>query len=217
MKLGGGVPTIAFRDIEIHRRDNDLVGATFGRGFYILDDYSPLRSLDAAVETAANSLFPVRDAWWYIPSTPMQAKGMPTLGSTSFVADNPPFGATFTYLLTDIPASAQMKRKESEKELRKDDKSIPFPGWDQLREEATEGSPQTSSWFATQRVIRCGGYRVLIPKAYIAYIGICVCRQKTQSIFQNRHLPHHGTQSHRDRLPLRVIIPLNYSSNTMVH
>lgn len=143
VKLGGGVPTIAFRDIEIHRRDNDLVGATFGRGFYILDDYSPLRSLDAAVETATNSLFPVRDAWWYIPSIPMQAKGMPTLGSTSFVADNPPFGATFTYLLTDIPTSAKMKRKESEKELRNDDRSIPFPGWDQLREEATEGSPQT--------------------------------------------------------------------------
>ena len=41
--LRGGVPTIAFRDIKIHRRDEDLVGATFGRGFYILDDYTPLR------------------------------------------------------------------------------------------------------------------------------------------------------------------------------
>ena len=43
IKLGNGVPTIAFRDIELHPRDNDLVGGTFGRGIYVLDDYSPLR------------------------------------------------------------------------------------------------------------------------------------------------------------------------------
>ena len=40
-KLNGDVPTIAFRDLKIHRRDNDLVGASFGRGFYVLDDYTP--------------------------------------------------------------------------------------------------------------------------------------------------------------------------------
>jgi hypothetical protein len=33
------------RDIEIQRRENDLVLGTFGRGFYVLDDYSPLRNL----------------------------------------------------------------------------------------------------------------------------------------------------------------------------
>ncbi|MDF1697319.1 MAG: glycosyl hydrolase, partial [Saprospiraceae bacterium] len=45
--LNAGVPTIAFRDIELHERDNDLVGATFGRGVYVLDDYSPLREIAA--------------------------------------------------------------------------------------------------------------------------------------------------------------------------
>ena len=43
--LKGGLPTIAFRDIAIQRRENDLVGASFGRGFFVLDDYSPLRTL----------------------------------------------------------------------------------------------------------------------------------------------------------------------------
>ena len=42
-----GTPTIAFRDLELQRRDEDLVGATFGRGFYVLDDYSPLRGIGA--------------------------------------------------------------------------------------------------------------------------------------------------------------------------
>ena len=45
-QLKAGIPTIACRDLEIQRRENDLVVATFGRGFYILDDYTPLRNLD---------------------------------------------------------------------------------------------------------------------------------------------------------------------------
>ena len=36
MKFGGGFPTISVRDITIQRRENDLIAATFGRGFYIL-------------------------------------------------------------------------------------------------------------------------------------------------------------------------------------
>jgi photosystem II stability/assembly factor-like uncharacterized protein len=143
IKLGGGVPTIPFRDIELHPRDNDLVGATFGRGFYVLDDYSPLRSLSQAVAAQTNTLFPVRDAWWYVPSVPMQAKGMPTLGSTSYVAENPPFGAIFTYYLADFPKTAKAARQEGEKALREDQASIPFPGWEKLRTEARESAPQT--------------------------------------------------------------------------
>jgi len=142
IKLGAGVPTIPFRDLELHPRDNDLVGATFGRGFYVLDDYTPLRYLSAAVAKKKNHLFPVRDAWWYIPSVPMQAKGMPTLGSTSYVAENPPFGAIITYHLTDLPQTAKAQRQEKEKTLRADEADAPFPGYETLREERKESSPQ---------------------------------------------------------------------------
>jgi hypothetical protein len=143
IKLKAGVPTIPFRDIELHQRDNDIVGATFGRGFYVLDDYSPLRAISAAVATNMNTLFPVRDAWWYVPSVPLQAKGMPTLGSTSYVADNPPFGAVFTYYLQDIPETAKEERQKEEKDLREQNASIPFPGWEALRTESNEESPKT--------------------------------------------------------------------------
>ena len=142
VKLKNGVPTIPFRDIELHQRDNDLVGATFGRGFYVLDDYSVLRDLSTAVAAKSNTLFAVRNAWWYVPSVPMQAKGMPTLGSTSFASDNPPFGATFTYYLDDLPKTPKAERKEIEKDARKKNTSATFPGYDKLRSELNEAAPQ---------------------------------------------------------------------------
>ena len=142
IKLNAGVPTISVRDLELHQRDNDLVGATFGRGFYVLDDYSALRTIGSAIKEKANTLFTVRDAWWYVPSVPMQAKGMPGQGTTRFASENPPFGAVFTYYLNDIPETAKEARKTSEKALREKNASIPFPGWDRLFEESNEDEPQ---------------------------------------------------------------------------
>ena len=138
IKLNNGAPTIAFRDLEIHERDNDLVGASFGRGIYVLDDYSPLRELNKITKGNTNVLLPIRDAWWYVPSTPMQANGMPSQGSSSFRTENPPFGATFTYYLSDVPETAKAKRETSEKKLKEQNASVPFPGWDKLRQESLE-------------------------------------------------------------------------------
>ena len=142
IKLDGGVPTISFRDLELHPRDHDLVGASFGRGFYVLDDYSPLRRINEVMAAKTNALFPVRDAWWYVPNAPMQAKGMPTLGSTSFVAANPPFGALITYYIAETPKTSKAERKEAEKSLRDAMASIPFPGWDQLLKESISDDPK---------------------------------------------------------------------------
>ena len=35
IKLKGNVPIISFRDLAIHKRETDLIGASFGRSFYI--------------------------------------------------------------------------------------------------------------------------------------------------------------------------------------
>jgi hypothetical protein len=64
------VPTIAFRDLAIQKRENDLVGATFGRGFFVLDDYSPLRQVEHALLQREAALFAPRRAWWYIERDP---------------------------------------------------------------------------------------------------------------------------------------------------
>jgi hypothetical protein len=137
-----GAPTIAFRDVKIHRRDADVVGATFGRGFYVLDDYAPLRAMTDSTLTSGSALFPVRDAWWYIPLVPMQARGKPTLGSTDYTADNPPFGAVFTYYLDDVPNTERGVRRDSEQRLRERGEDVPFPGYDRLAREALEGDPK---------------------------------------------------------------------------
>ena len=134
------VPTIAFRDLAIQRRDDDLVGGSFGRGIWVLDDYSPLRHLIEEELEEPAVLFPVRDAWRYVPHQPMQAAGQPSQGSTAFRTPNPPFGAAFTYHLADEIATAKQQRRTAEKELGPDD-DVAFPGWDALWEEHLEADP----------------------------------------------------------------------------
>lgn len=142
IRLSGGVPTISFRDLALHPRDHDLVGASFGRGFYVLDDYTPLRELSSAISSSEATVFTVRDAWWYIPSTPMQARGMPSQGSDSYRGDNPPFGALISYYLPAFPSTAESRRADAEREARENNADIPFPGWETLREESLEEEPQ---------------------------------------------------------------------------
>ncbi|TPW08599.1 MAG: hypothetical protein FD129_2416, partial [bacterium] len=59
LPMTGGLPNIAMRDLVIQARENDLVVGTFGRGFYVLDDISPLRSLSEESLMAEGQTFPV--------------------------------------------------------------------------------------------------------------------------------------------------------------
>ena len=135
-QLKSGIPTIAVRDMAIQERENDLVLATFGRGFYILDDYTPLRKLNQKILDTTAYIFPVKDALMYI-----QKRGKYAQGSTYFTAKNPDFGATFTYYLKETPKTLKKQRKEKEKELIKDKKSIPIPTMEELRAEKNEVNP----------------------------------------------------------------------------
>ena len=101
IQLEGNVPTVAVRDLEIQPRENDLVAATFGRGFLILDDYSPLRDVSEELLGREGWLFPVKDAWMYQPSDPLGGGEKASQGDAFFAAPNPPFGAVFTYYLED--------------------------------------------------------------------------------------------------------------------
>ncbi|NNJ81821.1 MAG: glycosyl hydrolase, partial [Flavobacteriaceae bacterium] len=140
-KLEGGVPTISFRDLAIQKRENDLVGATFGRGFYILDDYTALREMSDATLQQEAKLFSVRDAWWYVPRPQLSfGPGKGSQGDSHYLAPNPEFGATFTYYLKDAPKTMEQQRKDSEK--NKDTEAVSFPGWDALAEEVNEDDPQ---------------------------------------------------------------------------
>jgi photosystem II stability/assembly factor-like uncharacterized protein len=141
IKFQGGLPTISFRDIEIQKRENDLVGATFGRGFYILDDYSPLRSVNRELLEKEAVLFPVKKALMYIPREPLGSSEKADQGHAFFTASNPPFGAVFTYYLKESLKTRKETRHEMEKSLEEKGKPVPFPGWEVLRKEAGEDEP----------------------------------------------------------------------------
>jgi len=133
VQMKSGIPTIAVMDIAIQERENDLVLATFGRGFYILDNYSPLREITTPVIEKNAHLFQVKDALMYI-----QTSNKDNQGDTYYKAPNPSFGATFTYYLKDVPKSKKDLRKEQEKKLFEEGKPIPQPAWRELQLENKE-------------------------------------------------------------------------------
>lgn len=153
-QLKGGLPTIAVRDLAIQKRENDLVIATFGRSFYILDDLSALRGLTAQTLQQQATLFPTRDALMYVEQRPIGGKHG-HLGGAYYVADNPPYGATFTYYLKDKFKSKKEIRQDQEKKAQPKEgeagtkkgtteqggASFTYPTMDQLRAEAEETAP----------------------------------------------------------------------------
>ncbi|MCB1607124.1 MAG: hypothetical protein KDI71_09140 [Xanthomonadales bacterium] len=134
------LPTIAVRDLEIQRRENDLVVGTFGRGIYILDDYTPLRTAAQSLKSAEATLFAVRDAWRFLPDNRRGWGGLGDWGNR-YAAENPPYGAVFSYYLPESLETAQQKRQKAEQALAKEGKDTPYPSWDALRAEDAEEAP----------------------------------------------------------------------------
>ncbi len=136
-----GLPTIPVRDLAIQKRENDLVAATFGRSFYVLDNYAPLRDLTAEKLDAAAHLFPVRRALWYIPLDRLGGR-MASQGHGYFTADNPQSGAVFTVHIKESIKSKKEERKEAESKLKESGEDTPLPTWDDLRAEDEEVLPR---------------------------------------------------------------------------
>lgn len=133
VQLKSGIPTISVRDLAIQKEENDLVLATFGRGIYVLDNYSPLRTLTEELAKKEAHLFPIKDALLF-----MQTDKIYGQGATYFGAPNPDFGATFTLYQKEIPKTKKQIRHETEKELFKLGKPIKEPSLNELEAEANE-------------------------------------------------------------------------------
>ncbi len=142
VQLRGGMPTIAVRDLAIQKRENDLVAATFGRGIYILDDYTPLRALTPEILASESHLFPIKDALMYIQSQPLGGARKSFQGESFFTADNPPFGATFTYYLKETYKTRRDRRRDAQRDAERKAAPPPFPTSDDLRAEDEEEAPQ---------------------------------------------------------------------------
>lgn len=135
--LKAGLPTVGVRDMEIQKRENDLVLGTFGRGFYVLDDYSPLREITAEALAKDAHIFSVKDALLYVERTDIGLRDKGHLGSSYFTTPNPKPGAVFTYYLKESIQTLEKQRQEKEKESKDD----PYPTLDQLRQEDAEEDP----------------------------------------------------------------------------
>jgi len=138
IRLKGNFPTIAVRDLQIQKRENDLVVGTFGRGIYILDDISFLRNLNDTILNKEAHIFPIKTALIYNED---ESKKKDDLGSSFWRAENPPFGATFTYFIREEYKTKKQLRRESEKKAQEAGKSITYPTFDELTAEDLEQKP----------------------------------------------------------------------------
>jgi photosystem II stability/assembly factor-like uncharacterized protein len=141
VQLKGGMPVIAVRDLAIQKRESDLVVGTFGRGFYVLDDLTPLRHAKPADLEKEALTFPVKRALAFIPSTPFGLKEKAFLGETFYTAPNPPTGAVFTYYLKEEVKTKRKARLDAEKGAEKKGTEIAYPDAAALRAEAREEEP----------------------------------------------------------------------------
>src|SRR5215216_5817853 len=135
VRLKGGMPTIQVRDLAIQKRENDLVVATFGRGFYILDDYSPLRSIDEQTLAQSAILFPVKPAPLYVESSPLGLPGPSFQGHGNYMEQNRPFGAVVPYYLKYAIESRRTQRQKAEAAAAKKGSDVFLPAWDTLKAE----------------------------------------------------------------------------------
>ncbi|MFI5219545.1 MAG: glycosyl hydrolase [Bacteroidia bacterium] len=141
IRLKGGLPTIAVRDIAIQKRENDLVIATFGRGYYILDDYTPLRNLKKDDLAKEAFISPVKDSWMFVESRSWGAPLKGFQGEGFFSTPNPKVGAVFTYYLKSDIKTIKEKRQEAEKEKIKKGEPVYYPTMDSIRLEDAQPEP----------------------------------------------------------------------------
>jgi len=140
-QLRAGVPTIAIRDLAIQRRENDLVLGTFGRGFYVLDDYSALQQTNDNGMEDDYQLLAVRDALMYEQSVPLGLPKKSFQGDSFYSGDNLDPVAMITYYVKEGVKSAKDQRKAEEKKAAKDGDNA-YPSYETLQAESEEFKPE---------------------------------------------------------------------------
>jgi hypothetical protein len=140
IRLKNNLPTIPVRDLVIQERESDLVMATFGRGFYVLDNFAPLRTMAADVFQKDAQIFATRTAMIEVPDI---SKARGSQGEQLWTAENPPAGAVITYWIKTTPQSARQRRQEATRAAEAKKAAPPYPTQAELTAEADEEAPQT--------------------------------------------------------------------------
>jgi photosystem II stability/assembly factor-like uncharacterized protein len=138
IQMKGNLPPTCIKEIAIQERETDLVLATFGRGFYVLDDYSALQTLKKEDFEKEAVIFDQRAGLVYNEAYPIGGGGKASQGASYYQTNNPPIGATLAYYLKNDYKTLKEKRKEKEKERVKNNLPILYPGADSIRLEDNE-------------------------------------------------------------------------------
>lgn len=140
--MKGGLPTISFRDIVIQEQQDDLVCGSFGRGIYILDDYSPLRAISRELLESDGAFLPAGPVRQYPMGSPLGGRGKASQGHAYYTGENPVYGANILVHVKEILQTARAKRLELEKKQLKAETPVAFPGWETLLAEQREPEPR---------------------------------------------------------------------------
>lgn len=141
VRLKSGLPTISVKDMVIHKGENDLILGTFGRGFYILDNYSALRKIDAELLQKKAAVFPIENGIIFMEKSPLGWGAKGDQGENFFSTPNPAIEQIFTVWIKDKPKSLKEIREEKERNAIKEGKDIQYPSWDELRKEDAQNVP----------------------------------------------------------------------------
>ncbi|MBT8384842.1 MAG: glycosyl hydrolase, partial [Bacteroidia bacterium] len=136
VQIKKGIPTIQVKDLTIQKRENDLVVGTFGRGFYVLDNYSSLRKLTEEIEKKEAHLFDINETLLYFPASNLNYQG-----EVYFRSENPKPEATFEYYIKSGFESLKQKRVKAMKDAEGKDEDFDYPTEDELLAEKEEAKP----------------------------------------------------------------------------
>jgi hypothetical protein len=96
--LRNNLPPAPVHDLTIQGHFNDLVVATYGRGFWILDDITPLQGLTEQVLASSVHLFAPRPAYRFLTR-----QGIQSQPEDPGAGNNPAYGASISFYLDSIP------------------------------------------------------------------------------------------------------------------
>jgi photosystem II stability/assembly factor-like uncharacterized protein len=158
--LQGNLPRAPVYWIAVQEHFNDLVIATYGRGFWILDDLTPIQQLSQTVRDSSAHLFPPHATYRFRPSTvPVTMSDDPSAGQ------NPLYGAPISYYLKSAPAGDVRIRIEDAKGqtvrtfLGSKNAGLNRVTWNLEGEQSTEVRLRTSPLYAPEITLDPDGTR----------------------------------------------------------
>ena len=147
-RLANGLPPSPMYWIAVQEHFGDLVVGTYGRGFWIMDDISPLQQWTDEVADAAVHLFQPRGAYRFHPITPPFAHF-----DDWSEGENPPYGAPINFWLAEAGADVSIEIRNAAGETIRTlettgEKGLNRVTWDLREEASTQAVLRTKPLFA---------------------------------------------------------------------